>query len=259
MKIRILDNEDQHALETFLAPHAETSMFLRSNARLGGLQDHGRRYEGTYAGAFDGERLQGVVAHYWNGNLIPQAPVALVSRLASAAVAASGRPVRGAVGPADQVDEALLGFDLAHVALRTNRIEGLYSLSLEQLRNPASRSGLRARVVEQDDRDPLTAWFAAYEIETLGAEPGPDLTASSEQRFCPRMRVAARLRPASRQRACSLLGLQRHHAGHGANRRGLHATCIAGPGICPRYRRLLPRASEGGWGTNSDSVYRAEQ
>jgi hypothetical protein len=44
--IRRLSDTDAPALERFLARHAESSMFLRSNLRSAGLTYRGRKFEG---------------------------------------------------------------------------------------------------------------------------------------------------------------------------------------------------------------------
>src|SRR5919202_1698195 len=62
--IRVVQPEDHVALETFLASRLDTSMFLLGNLRSAGLIDHGQRYEGTYAAAFAGAAIVGVVAQY---------------------------------------------------------------------------------------------------------------------------------------------------------------------------------------------------
>ena len=100
--IRILHPGDEGALERFLLPRLETSMFLMSNLRAAGLRDTGQRYEGTYAAAFDDDAIVGVVAHFWNQNLILQPP-AQIHTLWRAAVAAPVRPVKGCAGDAGQV------------------------------------------------------------------------------------------------------------------------------------------------------------
>ncbi len=102
MKIRVLGPGDQPAVEAFLRPHVASSMFLLGNMRAAGLIDRGERLCGTYVGAFDDDVLVGVVAHYWNGILMPQAPVH-VETLWREALAASRRAVTGIIGPGDQV------------------------------------------------------------------------------------------------------------------------------------------------------------
>jgi hypothetical protein len=73
-RIRILQSGDQSALEAFFLPLLDSSMFLLGNSRSGGLLDRGQRFQGTYAAAFEGERIVGVAAVYWNGSLVLQAP-----------------------------------------------------------------------------------------------------------------------------------------------------------------------------------------
>ena len=76
-QIHLLRPGDEDALEAFLLPRVDSSMFLIGNMRSSGLLDRGQPYAGTYAAAFENDRIVGVVARYWNGNLIFQAPVHL--------------------------------------------------------------------------------------------------------------------------------------------------------------------------------------
>ena len=55
--VRVLSERDRAALEAFLAPLADSSMFLLANSRKGGLVDEGLPFQATYAGAFDSERI----------------------------------------------------------------------------------------------------------------------------------------------------------------------------------------------------------
>ena len=133
--IRILESGDESALETFLLPHAELSMFLIGNMRTSGLVDNGQAYTGTYAAAFEAERIIGVVAHYWNQNLIFQAPVHLDS-LWRAAVEASQRQVAGLVGPNAQVSAVKEVLQIDKSKIQFDLLENLYSLSLKDLHVP---------------------------------------------------------------------------------------------------------------------------
>ena len=49
-------------------------MFLRANVFHSGLQDGPQPFRGLYVGAFAGDALTDVAAHYWNGNIVLQAP-----------------------------------------------------------------------------------------------------------------------------------------------------------------------------------------
>ena len=73
--IRILQPGDEAALETFLLPHIDSSMFLIGNLRAGGLVDEGQFYQATYAVVEENGQIVGVVAHTWTQNLLFQAPV----------------------------------------------------------------------------------------------------------------------------------------------------------------------------------------
>jgi hypothetical protein len=73
-ELRLLRPGDETALDAFLAGHADTSMFLRANARSAGLRDQGEPMQGTYVAAIEGGRIAGVAAHCWNGMVLLQAP-----------------------------------------------------------------------------------------------------------------------------------------------------------------------------------------
>jgi ribosomal protein S18 acetylase RimI-like enzyme len=206
--IRILKPEDQAALEGFLLPRVERSMFLLGNSRAAGLVDNGAAYQGTYAAAFDTAAsfkagaegaMAGVVAHYWNGMLIPQAPAHL-DELWRAAARASARPIGGAIGPSEQVQAIVEGWRAAGAGgctsgpepaahapaqpaldLQMDEEEKLYSLSLDELRVPeALRDGtLRARRIAAQDLDQVVAWRVAFQVESLHEEDTPRLREST--------------------------------------------------------------------------------
>jgi GNAT superfamily N-acetyltransferase len=177
--IRLLGPADEAALERFLVGHADSSMFLRSNALAYGLRDGEERLHGTYAAAFDGDDIAGVAAHYRNHLVVLQTPGAgAAAALASRAVAASGRPVAGLLGPLAHVTEArtALGLDGRRPAMESE--EDLFALELAAMQVPAAiadgrhvcrPAGSEAEVAQ------ARAWRAAYAIEALGATPGPRL------------------------------------------------------------------------------------
>ena len=75
--IRQLVPGDEDTLEAFLLPRLETSMFLISNMCESGLAYDGKRYTGDYVAAFEDDYIVAVMAHFWNGIVITQAPVHL--------------------------------------------------------------------------------------------------------------------------------------------------------------------------------------
>jgi uncharacterized protein len=175
-EIRVLEPGDEQALEAFLLPRIESSMFLLGNLRAAGLVDADEFLQGTYVAAFDGGQITGTVAHYWNDNLVVQAPVG-VETLCEAAVKASRRRVGGVLGPAKQVQAAMDALDLEVDAIQLDQTEYLYSLALDDLLVP---EGLRAgrlvgRRIQPGDVDQVTEWLVAFALESLGDEESPRL------------------------------------------------------------------------------------
>jgi predicted GNAT family acetyltransferase len=165
---------DEAALEAFLLPRVESSMLLIGNVRAAGLVDDGRTYQGTYAAAFRGGEIAGVVAHYWNQNLVLQTAVDLPA-LCAEATAASGRPVAGLIGPAGQVRLAREALTIDGSRTRLDEQEQLYSLDLDALVVPDGLASgrLRGRRISPGDVDLLVRWQTAYAVEALGEEEGP--------------------------------------------------------------------------------------
>jgi RimJ/RimL family protein N-acetyltransferase len=183
IRIRVLEPGDEPALEAFLRPHLATSMFLLGNMRLSGLEDTGKPYTGTYVAAMRDGEMVGVVAHFWNGTLMPQVPgsSALLDRLWRAAVAASGRAVRGAIGDEVQACAILDAAGVDVEALRMNHREKLYRLPLSHLivPEPLAAGDVVARLAGDGDVEVLTDWSVAYEMESMGSQPGPELRQSN--------------------------------------------------------------------------------
>ncbi len=204
--IRILQPGDEAVLEAFLLPRIETSMFLVGNMRSAGLRDEGQRYGGTYAAAFKGNQIVGVVAHYWNGNLVLQAPAHLHS-LWQEAVRASRRAIQGLIGPSVQVEPAKAALQIDESVVQMDETENLYSLQLTDLLvpEPLQSGSLQGRRAERRDMAYLTEWTVAYSVEALGDEDTPAL--AERVRESVRQTIAERntwvLEAADRPVACS--------------------------------------------------------
>ncbi len=175
-EVRVLEPGDEAALEAFLLPRVDCSMFLLGNLRTAGLHDQGRTYQGTYVAAWQGGAIVGVAAHYWNGNLVLQAPEALEA-LCRRVLTASGRPLRGVVGPADQVEAAHQILELSGAVVQLDEEEHLYSLALDKLQVPEglSTGRFRGRRIAPRDVELLTAWRVAFSLESLGESESPAL------------------------------------------------------------------------------------
>jgi ribosomal protein S18 acetylase RimI-like enzyme len=174
--IKTLQPGDETLLDAFLSQHANTSMFLRSNWRAAGLVDNGARFEGTYVAAFINDEIVAVAAHYWNGMVIPQAPIYL-EELVQAAIAQSGRPITGISGPAVQVEATKKVLGLSNQPTQLDESEIIFSLVLENLQVPPALSSgeVQYRLPYAEELELLSQWCADYSVETFGETETPDL------------------------------------------------------------------------------------
>jgi GNAT superfamily N-acetyltransferase len=172
--IRPLVSSDAAALEAFLRPHADWSMFLRSNARAAGLDYHGNPLEADYVGAFEGERIVAVAAHCWNGVVLLQAPV-LLEAVVQRVVRRSGREITGLSGPASQVRAArtLLGLD-GRPAPKLGP-EELFALDLAELvvPGPLADGHWECRHPRETEMELITDWRVGFFVEALHGSDGP--------------------------------------------------------------------------------------
>lgn len=179
-RVRPLSEGDEALLEAFLSRHADSSMFLRSNARAAGLADTGEPFSAAWVAAVDGDEVVGVAAHCWNGVLLVQAPRSLPA-LAREAAARSGRAVAGIGGEWAQVTAAREALGLDGAPARMVHRADLFALSLEELAVPRrlSEGELTCRPATRGDLPLLLPWRVAYAVETLGQEESPELTGRS--------------------------------------------------------------------------------
>lgn len=172
--LRTLRPGDEAALERFLRVHTDSSMFLRSNARAGGLEDRGEVFQATYGAAFDGGEMVGVAAHCWNGVLLLQAPV-MLEQVAGRAVAASRRSITGLSGPADQVVAVRRALGMEGRPAAKDSTERLYALATNGLLVPPllTARAVVCRPPESPELDLVTKWRVAFAIEALGLRDSP--------------------------------------------------------------------------------------
>lgn len=175
----LLGPGDEPALEAFLVQHADSSVLLRANVRSRGLVDRGQPFDGTYVARRKADgRVVGVVGHAWNGNLLVQAPDA-AGPLAVAAATASGRPVRGFLGPRAQVEAARAALGLDGARAEVDDCDDLLAVDLAGLvvPEPLASGAVHCRQPAAGEMDLLVAWRVAFAIEELGAVAGPGLEA----------------------------------------------------------------------------------
>ena len=163
---------DEPELERFLLAHADSSVFLRGNSAAAGIVDRGEPLQGTYVAARQAGDLVAVCAHFWNGWVVVQGRVDAIADTVRAAVARSGRAIKGINGPNAQVVAArhALGLDGRRAQLDSR--EDLFALALPALRVPEPLADGRWQVRHpiEDDRDELGGWGYDYQVETLGRE-----------------------------------------------------------------------------------------
>ena len=166
---RRLTPDDRPAFDAFLDRHRATSMFLRANAFHSGLVDGPERFQGLYVGAFSDNVLTDVAAHYWNGNIILQAPTQ-PAELALAVARESGRRIDGLLGPWPQVEATERALNLGQRHLGKAVPEYLYRLDLADLIVPEQLSSGRVvyRHARVDDLAELVPWRREYDLHTLG-------------------------------------------------------------------------------------------
>jgi uncharacterized protein len=176
VELRSLGPGDEAALERFLAAHADSSMFLRSNLRSAGIVYHGGPFEAVYVACFTEGRLAGVAAHCWNGMVVVEAE-AQIAALASALVDASERPVTGIMGPLKQVQETRSALGMNDCACQVDSTEELYALALDELVVPPALRGSRVRCRRPKPAEAplLAAWRYDYSVAALNSAPGDAL------------------------------------------------------------------------------------
>jgi ribosomal protein S18 acetylase RimI-like enzyme len=181
VRTSILAPGDEAALEAFLQPRSDSSLFLRANVRAAGLADTGAPLHGTYAAAWDDAgAIVAVAACSWTGMLLLQSPdVTLLPSLTRLALERSRRAVAGLAGPWDQIvaARAALGLDQRRAELESR--DDLFALELAALRvpRPLADGECVYRRALPAELPLLSAWRAAYHVETLGARPGPETDA----------------------------------------------------------------------------------
>ncbi len=160
---------EEARVDAFLARHADSSMFLRSNLRRAGLRDRGERFDGTWVGLAVQDELVAVGAVFWNGIMQVQAP-RFPAALARGLAAASPRPLRGVIGPWLQVVAARQALGLEAVPCHTESREDLFGLRLADLVLPDALKNDRVsvRTAAPGDLELLTRWGVDYDVELKG-------------------------------------------------------------------------------------------
>jgi GNAT superfamily N-acetyltransferase len=177
--IRRLGPSDDAPLRAFLGARLQSSFILLANLMADGFIYEGKPYQGVYAGAFENDELIGVAAHYWNDNLIFQAPRFAVE-IGAEALQHSGRPAGGLVGPWEQIAAAREGLGLTELPTRYASKEILYALELARLQipQPLASGAVQCRRAQVADVPCLVDYAVAEAAETFG---DPDMREQREK------------------------------------------------------------------------------
>lgn len=159
---------DAPAIDAFLAAHAATSMFLRSNLASNGTEDtvspHGTTF---YLGVQD-HAIRAVFGITNKGYLLAQAPDVPHALWAEFAARITGRTVCGMTGVPEQVETCLAAVGLSEGPWQIHADEPLYHLEIARLKcDPVA-----VRKAVAADLPMLEAWFNAYEQDVGHAPVG---------------------------------------------------------------------------------------
>ncbi|WP_371171261.1 GNAT family N-acetyltransferase [Aliiroseovarius sp. 2305UL8-7] len=164
--IRRAETGDEAPMEAFLAAHAETSMFLRSNLRQFGLSGADDPRATTYWLADEGTRIAAVFGISNGGFVMSQAPAAAPRLWDIFTSETTGRNLIGMTGATEQVEAAKRAMGVQSARYSLDRDEPLYRLSLNDLITPRGDEVLRPAT--PDDLDILTDWVIDYDTTALG-------------------------------------------------------------------------------------------
>ncbi|MDD3183521.1 MAG: hypothetical protein PHD48_12075, partial [Alphaproteobacteria bacterium] len=152
---RSLLPSDAAALDSFLAPHTAEAYFLRSNAKNAGLCYGGKFLEAEYFGAFEVERLVGVLSYSWiNSILVFAEEKACLSPLVQTlmpSICNRGGVVEAILGLPVHVDAVIEELRIPSSAFRRKENDGLFRLPLTDMCLPELTDGLHMRIATTDD------------------------------------------------------------------------------------------------------------
>lgn len=159
---------DAQALEDFLRPFAETSMFLRGNLAAHGTQERDHPHGTAFYLRRENGQITGVAGCTNGGYLMVQTPDCDAAFLGAFAAALNGRNICGMTGVPEQIEALVQALHLDPQDFALRRIEPLYSRALKDIATTAD--GARLRQPAPEDAAMLAPWFEGYHRDTgMGA------------------------------------------------------------------------------------------
>lgn len=172
MNIRLLRIQDTLDLEAFLSKHQAQCMFMGNNLKRAGVVYQSAPFQGEYWGHFNclTAQMDGVIVHYWSGNVMMFAPdPEILKALTASLKMQTQRPVSGVLGPDAQAEMVIKALGISQASYDVNRKEGLYQLRLDDVNAPQILPSFEVREARAITTDLLRQWMEHYDIEALGA------------------------------------------------------------------------------------------
>lgn len=170
---RILSQNDYPAYDAFLEPYTAEAYFLRSNARMAGLDWHEQDFQGQYIGVFKGDTLTAVLSYTWINTINACAPdpscLQVAIPLLRDLIKARGGALKGFAMLKPEADFLIPALNIPAPAFCLDKQEGFYVLDLTNWVPPYKAEGsLSARLALPQDREILIPWRVIFNIEQLG-------------------------------------------------------------------------------------------
>lgn len=164
--MRHAGKDDLPGALSWLATHGQGPVFLRANLLRHGLAGASDHPHAVHLWQGDG----GLIGLTNAGVLLPQMAHADKEAWRDARAALAGRAICGIIGAETQARQAVVSTGLTDAPTRVDRVEQDFALNLADLVVP-EHAGLELRPIAPADLPWLDGWNAAYQAETLGADP----------------------------------------------------------------------------------------
>ncbi|KTC82722.1 GNAT family N-acetyltransferase [Legionella cincinnatiensis] len=172
IEIKKLNELHRDELSSYLNNYQETTMFIRNNLYYSGITYQDAPFHGEYYGSFEDHQLNGVLVHYWNGNIMMQAEsFSILSALVDKFKLNRTRPIAGVLGEDSQASFVIDKLELQPPSLfAVNYQEKLFLLNLEKIMMPEAIHTYNCTIksVQDCQIDVIKEWLVAYHIEALG-------------------------------------------------------------------------------------------
>lgn len=182
MNIRLLNKKDTKKLEAYLALYKSECMFICSNLSVAGIEYKGADFQGEYFGYFSDnpleltEQLDGVIVHYWNGNVMMHAfDQTILKQLVIHLKKNITRPIAGILGSNIQAEYVIRNLGLSNASFSINRKEWLYKINMATLNEMNFSKQLDIVSAKEVSKNLLIRWMQAYDVEALGAAKDSNL------------------------------------------------------------------------------------